>query len=58
MPYAIEKCGNKWVVFNTETKAVKGRHDSKIEAQRQKPIIAAGTNSKEEKKESQKIGGE
>ena len=35
MPYAIEKRGKKWVVFNTETKAVKGRHDSKIEAQRQ-----------------------
>ncbi|MBA7499057.1 hypothetical protein ES704_01796 [subsurface metagenome] len=35
MPYDIEKRGEKWVVFNTETKAVKGRHDSKIEAQRQ-----------------------
>lgn len=35
MPYGIEKRGDKWVVFNTETKAVKGRHDSKIKAQRQ-----------------------
>ena len=35
MPYDIEKRGDKWVVFNTETKDVKGRHDSKIKAQRQ-----------------------
>ena len=35
MPYAIEKKGEKWIVRNTETKDVKGRHDSKIKAQRQ-----------------------
>ena len=35
MPYQIEKRGEKWVVLNTETKDVKGRHDSKIKAQRQ-----------------------
>lgn len=35
MPYDIEKRGEKWVVFNTETKDVKGRHDSRIKAQRQ-----------------------
>lgn len=35
MPYAIEKRGDKFVVFNTETKDVKGRHDSKIKARRQ-----------------------
>jgi len=35
MPYAIEKRGEKWVVFNTETKDVKGRHGSKVKAQRQ-----------------------
>ena len=35
MPYDMEKRGEKWVVFNTETKDVKGRHDSKIKARRQ-----------------------
>jgi len=35
MPYDIEKRGDKWVVFNTETKDVKGRHDSEIKAKRQ-----------------------
>lgn len=35
MPYDVEKRGNKWVVFNTETKQVKGRHDSEEKAQRQ-----------------------
>jgi len=35
MPYAIEKRGDKFVVFNTDTKDVKGRHDSRIKAQRQ-----------------------
>ena len=35
MPYAMEKRGEKWVVFNTETKDVKGRHDTEIEAKRQ-----------------------
>jgi len=41
MPYAIEKRGNKWVVLNTETKDVKGRHDSKIKAQRQINLLRA-----------------
>ena len=35
MPYEIEKRGDKWVVLNTETKDVKGRHDSEIKARRQ-----------------------
>lgn len=35
MPYDMEKRGEKWVVFNTETGDVKGRHASKIGAQRQ-----------------------
>jgi len=35
MPYDLEKRGEKWVVFNTETKDVKGRHKTKIKAQRQ-----------------------
>lgn len=41
MPYAIEKRDGKWVVFNTETKAVKGRHDSKRRAQRQVNLLRA-----------------
>lgn len=41
MPYDIEKRGEKFVVFNTETKDVKGRHDSKIEAQRQINLLRA-----------------
>jgi len=35
MPYSIQKRGEKYVVINTETKDVKGTHDSKIKAQRQ-----------------------
>jgi len=35
MPYDMEKRGDKWVVFNTETKDVKGWHDSEIKARRQ-----------------------
>jgi len=41
MPYAIQKRGDKWVVLNTETKDVKGRHDSKIKAQRQINLLRA-----------------
>ena len=41
MPYAIEKRGDKWVVLNTETKDVKGHHDSKIKAQRQINLLRA-----------------
>lgn len=35
MPYDIDKRGNKWVVYNTETGSVKGRHDTEEKAQRQ-----------------------
>ena len=35
MPYAIGKEGDKWIVRNTETNKIKGRHDSKAKAQRQ-----------------------
>ncbi len=35
MPYDIEKRGDKFVVFNTDTKDVKGTHGSRIKAQRQ-----------------------
>ena len=35
MPYSIEKRGDKFVVFNTSTKDVKGTHDSRVKAQRQ-----------------------
>lgn len=41
MPHAIEKRGEKWVVLNTETKDVKGRHDSKVKAQRQINLLRA-----------------
>lgn len=41
MPYAMEQRGKKWVVFNTETKDVKGTHDSKIKAQRQINLLRA-----------------
>jgi len=41
MPYAIEKRGNKWVVFNKETGDVKGRHDSKPKAQSQINLLRA-----------------
>ena len=39
MPYSIEKREDKWVVINTETKKVKGTHDSKIKAIRQKNLL-------------------
>jgi len=35
MPYSIEQRNGKFVVINMETKDVKGRHDSRIKAQRQ-----------------------
>ncbi len=35
MPYSVYKRGEKWVVINTETKDVKGTHDSKVKAIRQ-----------------------
>lgn len=41
MPYDMEKRGKKWVVFNTETKEVKGRHDDKIKGQRQLNLLRA-----------------
>lgn len=39
MPYGMSKRGEMWVVINTETKAVKGRHDSRIKAQRQLNLL-------------------
>ncbi len=41
MPYVILKRGGKHVVINTETKDVKGRHDSEIKAQRQINLLRA-----------------
>lgn len=41
MPYAMEKRGEKWVVYNTETNDVKGRHKTKIKAQRQINLLRA-----------------
>lgn len=41
MPYAVQKRGEKWVVINTETKDVKGTHDSEIKAQRQINLLRA-----------------
>ena len=35
MPYSVHKRGEKWVVTNTETGDVKGKHDSKVKAIRQ-----------------------
>ena len=35
MPYTIRQSGSKFVVVNTETNDVKGRHDTKEKAQRQ-----------------------
>lgn len=39
MPYAIEKRGKRWVVVNTETRKVKGRHGSRAGAQRQVNLL-------------------
>jgi hypothetical protein len=39
VPYKIEERNGKWVVINTETKAVKGTHDSEIKAERQRRLL-------------------
>jgi len=39
MPYSIEKRGDKWVLINTDTGKVKGTHDSKIKAIRQRNLL-------------------
>lgn len=41
MPYAIREEDGTFIVFNTETKDVKGRHPSKIKAQRQVNLLRA-----------------
>lgn len=41
MPYSIEKRKDKWVVLNTDTGDVKGRHESKDKAQRQINLLRA-----------------
>ena len=41
MPYEIKKKGNKWVVYNLDTGAVKGTHDSEAKAQRQINLLRA-----------------
>lgn len=35
MPYKVYQRGKKWVVINTDTKDVKGTHDSREKAMRQ-----------------------
>lgn len=35
MPYSIYKRGDSWVVINTETKDVKGKHATREKAMRQ-----------------------
>ncbi len=39
MPYAVEQRGDKWVTINSETKQVKGTHDSKAKAIRQMRLL-------------------
>lgn len=39
MPYNVYKRGSKWVVTNTETKEVKGKHGSREEAMRQMRLL-------------------
>jgi len=39
VPYSIEKRGDKWVTFNSDTGDVKGTHDSKIKAIRQRKLL-------------------
>lgn len=41
MPYAIREDDGTFVVYNTETKDVKGRHKSRIKAQRQINLLRA-----------------
>ena len=39
MPYAIRRQENKWITYNSETKEVKGTHDSKEKAQKQMRLL-------------------
>jgi len=41
VPYAMREENGKWVVYNKEDGDVKGRHGSKIEAQRQINLLRA-----------------
>ena len=39
MPYAIYKRGNRWVTINSETKEVKGTHDTRDKAMAQMRLL-------------------
>ena len=39
MPYQITKRGSRWLVINSETKEVKGTHDSKDKANKQMRLL-------------------
>jgi len=39
MPYSIYKQNDKWLVINTETQKVKGTHDSKEKAEKQRRLL-------------------
>ena len=39
MPYQVVKMGERWVVKNTETGDVKGKHESREKAMRQMRLL-------------------
>jgi len=39
MPYSVEKRGDKWVTINSDTGEVKGTHESKLKAVRQRRLL-------------------
>lgn len=39
MPYAVHKRGNRWVTINSQTREVKGTHDTREKAIRQMRLL-------------------
>ena len=39
MPYSVRKQGNRWITYNTETGDIKGTHDSKEKAEKQRRLL-------------------
>lgn len=52
--YSIEQEGEKWCVYNNETKAKEGEFDSRMEAMKKmKELYRSGGDSKKAKKQDE-----
>lgn len=54
MPYRIEKKGEKWCVYNSDTGDKKGEHDSRMQAMKQMRALYAAEGDGSKKKEEPK----